>query len=463
MTRRKCRTWQPNEITSIIRSSQDEEILDARRVSFGESEGLALSQSFNSDISYLRRNVGSQPSTSSQEGSVSSARSEKTSPEDHGPAAARKARGIEAPIKILPASMQKAQAPLANQHQALSEGHPPLTADGEHVGASDRQASHRISSHAEHALNQNRNTGSTSSNTPPPGFDSLNLAKHASVSTAPSCNTSKTIGSVSRSKSSGLKRTASLARLSTSLDGKAQVVLGNNSPSPFKKRTVGLQRSQSAIQPTTDVPYQLGVDIAQSLKIQSHGRSRDASAWEFYCDSDARNALTKTAELDKHGSAEGVLGLIRSSAGQRKPLGPLRKENVPLHRADELLGKASKARMSRSSKLGRAMTTMGRLQGSSKRDVQPLPKPAKTEGTWQDGFGESDKENEDPERPLVHRRTSNPGLRESGWLRENGKDSGTIRAPLDAAEGMDKARDSRADIELDAVQQLLSLSQGAWR
>ena len=44
------------------------------------------------------------------------------------------------------------------------------------------------------------------------------------------------------------------------------------------------------------------------------GRSRDSRAWEFWCDADARNALSQKADKEWSGSAADAIGLMRSSS-----------------------------------------------------------------------------------------------------------------------------------------------------
>ncbi|KAL8665222.1 MAG: hypothetical protein Q9202_002444 [Teloschistes flavicans] len=108
-----------------------------------------------------------------------------------------------------------------------------------------------------------------------------------------------------------LKRAASQPRLYTSLDGSVRIKTGD-SPSPSRPRPLTdnpirqprasgpLQRSQSAFVPPT------------FRSVAATGRSRDSRTWTFYCDSEARDELTKQAEREQSGSAVGAIGLIRS-------------------------------------------------------------------------------------------------------------------------------------------------------
>ncbi|KAL8994837.1 MAG: hypothetical protein Q9169_005313 [Polycauliona sp. 2 TL-2023] len=165
------------------------------------------------------------------------------------------------------------------------------------------------------------------------------------------------------------KRKQSQPRLATSLDGSVRVRTGNSpTPSPPRPRdslfsrqpraSGPLQRSQSAIvTPTFPLPRSTA----------SIGRSRDSRTWEFYCDPNARDELTKQAEREQSGSAVGAIGLIRScskgslSAGSR-PTNP-HKRNATASKPDS--GKRLKADTSIKTskpKLARATSSIARLQ-----------------------------------------------------------------------------------------------------
>ncbi|KAL8767972.1 MAG: hypothetical protein Q9209_005643 [Squamulea sp. 1 TL-2023] len=169
-----------------------------------------------------------------------------------------------------------------------------------------------------------------------------------------------------------LKRAKSQPRLATSLDGSVRVKLGNSpTPSPPRPQKLlttrqprasgSLQRSQSAIvTPTFPV----------SRPIASIGRSRDSRTWEFYCDSNARDELTKQAEREQSGSAVGAIGLIRSCSkgsisARVRPSNP-NKRNAAVNKPDN--GKRLKADTSSGTskpKLARASSSVARLQQSS--------------------------------------------------------------------------------------------------
>ncbi|KAL8869776.1 MAG: hypothetical protein Q9174_004016 [Haloplaca sp. 1 TL-2023] len=111
-----------------------------------------------------------------------------------------------------------------------------------------------------------------------------------------------------------IKSSTSQLRLSTSLEGSACIKTAS-SPSPPRPASLEhvrrprvpqlLQRSQSAIVPPTFSVQRPPPPI---------GRSRDSRTWEFYCDSDARDELTKQAEREQSGSAAGAIGLLRSKS-----------------------------------------------------------------------------------------------------------------------------------------------------
>ena len=178
-------------------------------------------------------------------------------------------------------------------------------------------------------------------------------------------------------------RTKSQPRLATSLDGSVRVMTGNT-PSPPRPRdslfarqpraSAPLQRSQSAIvTPTFPVPRPTA----------SIGRSRDSRTWEFYCDSNARNELTKQAEREQSGSAVGAIGLIRwcskgSLSTTARPINP-HKRNAVTSKPDS--GKRLKPDTSSQTskpKLARASSSVARLQNpTSAPKTSNLNKPAR--------------------------------------------------------------------------------------
>lgn len=199
-------------------------------------------------------------------------------------------------------------------------------------------------------------------------------------------------------------------RLSMTFDGKARVINGTEqSPSPPRTQplpellaasAVPLRRSFSA-----SGLSQNAADAVQASKLQrtSSGRSRDSRAWEFWCDSDARNSLTEKAELEQSGSAADAIGLIRSNSK-----GALRanstKRNVQLLKQRTAVLSKSDPLYRTKPQLLRASSSLGRLQGRtglSQTDPKAAKHGSKKNGTDTDEFEilntDSDKENQEPE------------------------------------------------------------------
>ena len=422
MTRRKIRTWQPNEITSIIRSSQEGG--DASATSFDSTQAQSIQNAY-SESQLLESNDESNSNSDSDQRAVL-------------PVADNSLETLVRPDAGLPAVENSSQ-----ETSACSDGV---------------------------ALDDSTNDTYCEVTTP-----------------------------VKR-----LKRTSSV-RLSMSFDGKAEVIIGSDSPSPPRKilspklssRPSTLQRSQSAIVPSS----QSFADIGTSLARKSHGRSRDARTWQFYCDSDARNALTKTAEHEQRGSALGPIGLIRAGSSSRKPLTPsTKKQNSLLNRQDSGKRKHLAEHEGKKPKLARISSSVARLQSQKvETSVKVSGKGSQTE-MWEDPAGDSDKENWEPgtqnRNPVEHARApKSTHASQRGVLQENfsilsessslgalmereniqsnrrQKQSGAayladkenIKLDEEVSAFMEGPKHTREEDDLDAVQNLLSLSQGAWR
>ena len=302
-----------------------------------------------------------------------------------------------------------------------------------------------------------------------------------------------------------LRRSASMVKLSMNADGKAEVTARTGfTPSPPHQEPVmlsvsarrpksGLQRSFSAVEAGSG---------RSAIARSTIGRSRDARVWEFYCDSDARDALTKQAEREASGSATAAIGLIRSHSNSGKSLTPNpNKRNAKVQKHESV--KKVKAAHSKSERpsLGRVSSSVARMQSDITTGSKPKPlskslkpvsdKPKTT--IFEDFDGDSDKENWKPgtqTRPSPRRRpvTSQESARillES--LREpsgsSSQGSGRGRRPHQKAGLGVEAEDSenrppeldeevarfmgaettpRREEDLDCVQSLLSLSQAAW-
>jgi hypothetical protein len=140
----------------------------------------------------------------------------------------------------------------------------------------------------------------------------------------------------------------------------------------------------------------------------TRGRSRDVHAWEFACDADNReDALTEHAKHESNGSAIAAISLLRSTSSTGCTSSPLQpsssaKRNAAATKAPARSGMAKKP------KLGRASSSVGRLQttGDDDRDgaeaMAPEPAPTgrdkvKVSMLLSPCGNESDKENWSPD------------------------------------------------------------------
>lgn len=218
-----------------------------------------------------------------------------------------------------------------------------------------------------------------------------------------------------------VKHASTNIRLSLSLDGKARVVTGpDDPPSPprlwssqgsnvlEKRPGGGLQRSWSAVEPN---------EMPSAPRRSMIGRSRDTRAWEFYCDSEASNALTEQAELEKSGSAIGPIGLIRSGTSSKAMRPNLTNRNVQSGPKQNSEGRllATKPKLSRAnSSLARLQTIDGNEQrvAAAATAVKPPsrdPKRKLPSSIFEGEGGDSDKENWEPgtqQRPVQRRRAA---------------------------------------------------------
>ena len=289
----------------------------------------------------------------------------------------------------------------------------------------------------------------------------------------------------------GLRKSGSYLRLSMSEDGQARVI-DRSVPSPPRSQPIqtspttdsssqgGLRRSYSAAG-LADL-FRTSSSTAQSQpakppklpRVSTAGRSRDSRAWEFWCDSEARDSLKHKAEQEGSGSAADAIGLIRqNSRGALRPASN-RMANSPLTKQNSFNHGHGKSKGERP-KLQRASTTYGRLQDPKK-------------GTYsEEGHSpgaDSDKENWDPDenattaprhRPANARRgrtilgenanipsyaTSLGGLMDSEKKRRN---QGPAKVDAEVAAFMGSGADGGENEDLDCVQSLLSLSKGNWR
>lgn len=305
----------------------------------------------------------------------------------------------------------------------------------------------------------------------------------------------------------GLKRTPSLIRLSTSLDGKAQITTGSKSlaqVSPLPDSTTnprqrsGLQRSQSAIEPTN-------VSLTYSSRSVA-GRSRDARTWEFYCDSHTRDALTEQAEREQTGSAIGPIGLIRSRSNKAVAQNT-NKRNAITPKHEPTKRQKPDGQPADKPKLARASSSVARLQsvtGNVQKQVTKVKEKAAKQPTGsalEDYYlGDSDKENWMPGTRIsnIRRRSGNlhsPNQAGRSVLDEsqrvpsqsssldalmnnenltprrsrvkkssNGQGATVPQLDPEVTGFMSQASEpSEEPQDLDCVQSLLSLSQAAWQ
>lgn len=313
-----------------------------------------------------------------------------------------------------------------------------------------------------------------------------------------------------------LKQISSRVRLSMSIDGKAEVTTrtgstpsppraqpGSTTMNPAPRSKNGLQRSYSALEPgnksfsdTMPVPYN-----RRSIT----GRSRDARTWEFYCDSDARNALTEQAEREERGSATAVIGLIRSCSNSSKLLttNP-NKRNAHSQKPDSTKRLKADFQKSGKPKLARATSSVARLQtansnGQTQKATYEGEKKSKggsQSAVWQEYDGDSDKENWEPgtqssshrRRRLGHSHRAARILEENFRVpsqtssldalmnREGNPSRGSIAKSSRSEEKENNGPEVDDEIaafmgasgpreveDLDCVQNLLSLSQAAWQ
>ncbi|KAJ5551089.1 hypothetical protein N7461_005787 [Penicillium sp. DV-2018c] len=275
-------------------------------------------------------------------------------------------------------------------------------------------------------------------------------------------------------------------RIAMSSDGKA-VIRGENEPSPSKNRVAmfsvrrtrmsSLRRSSSAVFPATP-----RADMAD--KDRTFGRSRDPRNWESFCDTDARSALS-TPTSGPHGSP----GLFQSRSQRSLPRSASGRQSLAAH-ADLANTPISQSMGEKRRKLGRAVSSLGRLEtGRNRANLTPskLSKPTCSKSGKPDleqDPGDSDKENWVPgtratnirrrntshiSRPVLRDANRNRGL----GISTNGKRDRPFQAgsqgkvpPEFSAEVsafMAGGSGENQEDDLDCVQGLLSLSQGAWR
>ena len=179
-------------------------------------------------------------------------------------------------------------------------------------------------------------------------------------------------------------------RISCSLEGKAEIISGNEPPSssmperpsysspstlPTPPWPRQLRRSQSALTPGSsdgDRLPPISTLINQAGPPLPYGRSRDVLAWESCAASQTRDALTALAENESSGSAAAKISLIRSSSstgistcaspdphhhGSILQPSSNPKRNAPVSQRHDLHAPPKRARLSR------AKSSLARLGG----------------------------------------------------------------------------------------------------
>ncbi|KPM45453.1 hypothetical protein AK830_g1053 [Neonectria ditissima] len=301
----------------------------------------------------------------------------------------------------------------------------------------------------------------------------------------------------------------SKVRLSLSLEGKAELVSNQMSPTRIAPsrpssttptlphvRQRSLQRSHSALPSITLPPISA---LTNSLPPQlMRGRSRDVHAWESCADAEKRDELTAQAEHESNGSAIAAISLLRSSSGILQPSSG--KRNAPV-------SKPQRPHSAKRAKLNRSGSSMARLE----RDAEEVEKPEKEYGKVKVSMlvspsGDSDKENWSPDedgnaaesyrRPLppappkalnprrlgrvlqehkgpnlIGNRSNTAPARHRSLVKEGVEIfEDAVKRPEGPPRGDDVERFMRGgDVspskkpDMDCVAGLLSLSQGAWR
>jgi hypothetical protein len=279
-------------------------------------------------------------------------------------------------------------------------------------------------------------------------------------------------------------------RIAMSSDGKA-VIRAENEPSPSKNRVAmfsvrrtkmsGLRRSSSAIFPATP-------RAGMTEKDRAFGRSRDPRNWESFFDTDARSALSTPTSSQTAPNPPPGLFQSRSQRSLSRTMSA-RQSFTSVH-ADSMGTPISQSMGEKRRKLSRTVSSLGRLE-TERNKASNLPSKLSKSMTSKSNKpdleldpGDSDKENWVPgtRSSQVRRRTTahapRPVLRDANTNRRvsalgNGKRNrpypagtqGKVPTDLsaDVSAFMSSGTGGSQEDDLDCVQGLLSLSQGAWR
>lgn len=285
------------------------------------------------------------------------------------------------------------------------------------------------------------------------------------------------------------RRKVSSVRLSLTLDGKAEVTEGSGPLSAllprFKARpSVGLQRSQSAVEPKQKACDSFLLPSLGNVGRGRAGRSRDARTWEFFCDGgDAQDALTKRAEGEQAGSAASAISLIRQNSSSTLKLNAT-KRNAARER-EESCKRTKRLEVNERRRLSRTQSSVARLQSSISEKPSTKSLPGSILDPW--ASGDSDKENWLPGTTVAPPRRTAAAPQGTGTVRGILRESthlpshsSSLDALLNAAKNTPKQQEKSRKVpgtetsddttsssqdaeDFDCVQSLLSLSQGAWQ
>ncbi|EAA61126.1 hypothetical protein AN5048.2 [Aspergillus nidulans FGSC A4] len=281
-------------------------------------------------------------------------------------------------------------------------------------------------------------------------------------------------------------------RISMSADGQA-VIRANGEPSPSKNRIsmfptrtprlAGLRRSNSAV--VLGTPRSLERE-------KSFGRSRDPRNWESIFDTDARSALAtpfSSQSTPKSALLSGGKRSLTRSLSARHP-------SLLTPNSDTQGTPITQAMRQKRQKLSRTVSSLGRLESGRKALGEKFPSTLKNSKSAKDDLeleaGDSDKENWIPgtrvsqsRRRTVSSHTHRPVLKDSNGRDGRPHDASTsgrsrwsqpshrktvgpskslsmsgLEGDVSAFMGGNAASQEE---DLDCIQGLLSLSQGAWR
>lgn len=301
-------------------------------------------------------------------------------------------------------------------------------------------------------------------------------------------------------------------RLSTTAEGLAKILMPDElSPSPPRAQPVQDHQPQLVMDSLGRNYSAAGFDDLRSsfgsttgLPRVTSGRSKDSRAWEFWCDSEGRNELAMKADQEQTGSAAAAISIMRSNSRGHKVV------SLPRDVFREVSRSSSTARVKRQKKdhLAKPRQSSSRSAPLSGR-TQPVPKvtakklggkgasnePSSANASFI--LADSDKENIDPGGNLardatphsqvekkrigvpilgVSRKTNSQLTDRRGRGRKRGlekellmRDDGGMECDEEVEDFMRRQPSGTqgsgpaVEDDLDCIQGLLSLSQGAWK